>query len=65
MRNIFFVKGSVRLYLNVAGPSEYITEWIGPIHFPDHIPVNTKHFYNICTMLDRRRRRGADVVQMW
>ena len=27
-------------------------------------PVNTKHFYNICTMLDQRRRRWADVVQM-
>ena len=25
---------------------------------------NTKHFYNICTMLDQRRRRWADVVQM-
>ena len=22
------------------------------------------HFYNICTMLDQRRRRWADVVQM-
>ena len=28
------------------------------------IPVNTKHFYNICTMLDPRRRRWADVVSM-
>ena len=27
-------------------------------------PVNTKHFYSICTMLDQRRRRWADVVQM-
>ena len=27
-------------------------------------PVNTKHFYNICTMLDQRRRRWAGVVQM-
>ena len=27
-------------------------------------PENTKHFYNICTMLDQRRRRWADVVQM-
>ena len=25
-------------------------------------PVNTKHLYNICTMLDQRRRRWADVV---
>ena len=27
-------------------------------------PVNTKHLYNICTTLDQRRRRWADVVQM-
>ena len=27
-------------------------------------PANTKHMYNICTMLDQRRRRWADVVQM-
>ena len=27
-------------------------------------PVNTKHLYNICKMLDQRRRRWADVVQM-
>ena len=28
------------------------------------IPINTKHLYNICTMLDQRRRRWADVVQL-
>ena len=27
-------------------------------------PVNTKHLYNIYTMLDQRRRRWADVVYM-
>ena len=27
-------------------------------------PVNAKHLYNICTMLDRRRRRWADVEQL-
>ena len=27
-------------------------------------PVSTKHLYNICTMLDQRRRCWADVVQM-
>ena len=31
-------------------------------HF--HFPANTKHLYNICTKLDQRRRRWADVVQM-
>ena len=29
-----------------------------------YYPANTKHLYNICTMLDQRRRRWADVVQM-
>ena len=28
------------------------------------LPANTKHLYDICTMLDQRRRRWADVVQM-
>ena len=27
-------------------------------------PVHTKHLYNICTMLDQRRRRWAGIVQM-
>ena len=27
-------------------------------------PAKTKHFYSICTMLDQRRRRWADVVQI-
>ena len=27
-----------------------------------NIPVNTKHLYNIYTMLDQRQRRWADVV---
>ena len=27
-------------------------------------PVNTEHLYNICTMLDQRPRRWADVVKM-
>ena len=27
-------------------------------------PVNTKKLYNICTMLDQRLRRWANVVQM-
>ena len=31
---------------------------------PYMYPVNTKHLYNSCTMLDQRRRRWADVVQM-
>ena len=29
---------------------------------PPPPPVNTKHLYNIYTMLDQRRRRWADVV---
>ena len=31
---------------------------------PYSIAVNTKHLYNICAMLDQRRRRWAHVVQM-
>ena len=27
-------------------------------------PANTKHLYNICTMLDQRRRRWSNIVQM-
>ena len=49
--------------------------WLSSLfHRVDHVgdfvfqcdlhPVNTKHLYNIYTMLDRRRRRWADVVQM-
>ena len=26
--------------------------------------TDTKHLYNLCTMLDQRRRRCADAVQM-
>ena len=29
-----------------------------------YIPANKKHLCNICTMLDQRRRRWADGVQM-
>ena len=28
------------------------------------VPSKHKHLHNICTMLDQRRRRWADVVQM-
>ena len=36
--------------------------WCGDAHC---IPIaNTKHLYNICIMLDQRRRRWADVIQM-
>ena len=30
----------------------------------DNIPANKKQKHNICTMLDQRRRRWADVVQI-
>ena len=44
--------------------------WVSPlVHDAIQImirayPANTKHLYNICTMLDQRRRRWADAVQM-
>ena len=28
------------------------------------VQANTNHLYNMCTMLDQRRRRWADVVEM-
>ena len=34
-------------------------------HLKSIKPVNTKHLYDICTMLDQRRGRWADVVQMF
>ena len=30
---------------------------------PHHNPANTKYLYDICTMLNQRRRRWDDVVQ--
>ena len=30
--------------------------------FVNKVPANTKHLYNIYTMMDQRRRRWADVV---
>ena len=33
-------------------------------HYKVIFPVHAKHLYIICTMLDQRRRRYADVVQM-
>ena len=34
-------------------------------HAPTCLPTKQKkHLYNICTMLEQRRRRLADVVQM-
>ena len=36
----------------------------GLCHEPAIIPVSTKHLYNIYTMLDQRRRRWADVVEI-
>ena len=40
-----------------------MTGTVKPMAYPGRL--NTKHLYNICTMLDQRRRRWADVVQMF
>ena len=40
-----------------ATPFSLVLRWT-------NIPVNRKHLYNICTMLDQRRRRWAVVVHM-
>ena len=39
-------------------------EYIVLIFLVDGDPVNTKHLYTICTMLDQRRRRWSSIVQM-
>ena len=41
-------------------------ELIIPQYYFSHnlVPANTKHLYNICTMLVQRRRRWAGVLQM-
>ena len=33
------------------------------ITIASNYPVNTQHLYNICTMLDQRRRCCADILQ--
>ena len=48
---------------DVLGLTEMITQE-SPLDTRPASPANTKHFYNICIMLDQRRRRWADVVQM-
>ena len=44
-------------------PSLSVFNACGGERFRYH-PVNTKHLYNICTLLVQRRRRWVDVVQM-
>ena len=39
------------------------TQWIVLARWLHCIPANTKHLYDICTMLGQRRRRWADAVQ--
>ena len=34
------------------------------IYCPTALPVNTKHVYNICTLLDQHRRRWVAIVHM-
>ena len=38
--------------------------WTEYGHLLEVVYISTKHLYNIFTMLDQRRRRLADVVQM-
>ena len=41
------------------------TRILTDLQYVSSSPASTKHLYNICTMLDQRRRRLADVVQMF
>ena len=47
-------------------PSERkgLTRSLFPIFDQCDITTNTKHLYNICTMLGQRRRRWSNIVQM-
>ena len=50
------------LYFKIIVDMNYIHR---PLQNPTKaIPVNTKKLYNICRMLDQRRRRWTDVAQM-
>ena len=44
--------------------SAFVFVSMPPSCYAMYIPVNTNHLYNICTMLDQRRRCWADIVQM-
>ena len=54
----------IRLYKNRASPHRDDAIVGTNVYLTGYIPVNTKHLYYICTMLDQSRRRWADVVQM-
>ena len=43
----------------------FVADYCEGKHFLNstHNPVNTNNLHNICTMLDQRQRRWADVVQ--
>ena len=65
---VLVTNSNLYLVTNLSPPSVF-APIDGAIHdafsWPeDTIPANTKHLYNICTMLDQRKRRWADVVQM-
>ena len=47
----------------VAG-SMYVLVSRGPVCSVCPSPENTKHLYDIWTMLDQRRRRWADIIQL-
>ena len=60
--NFHFLKdGRFRLFL--AAPVRNMPLAGGDEHYTG-LPANAKHLYKICTMLEQRRRRWSDVVQM-
>ena len=69
----FRVAGDNVFFINTAFVCEVYCLGGGRCHTTDYcvahkqityFPSNTKHLYNIYTMLDQRQRRWADVVQM-
>ena len=51
---------AIRMFSPILMPASCVLV-LGRVH---SMPVNTKHLWNICTMLDQRRRRWANIVQM-
>ena len=60
-RRVFVPEKSKQMNLALEqGQTSHILRLI----FGAGVPVNAKHLYSICTMLDQRRRRWANVVQI-
>ena len=69
-QNLFLCAESVNL-INIIVTNITWNKWVQPLYSSiylgagiDYIPLNTKHLYNICTML-AQRRSCTNVIQMF